>query len=79
MDPSLPSYFLHSKAEASCPLTPPPPSKVSKTCTLTGALVLMARLISLKPKLSQIQDDLRVSRSDYMINIIVFFRYADTG
>ena len=37
-----PPYFLLSKAEASCSLTPPP-SKVSKTCTLTRALVLMAQ------------------------------------
>ena len=45
-EPLPPPYFLLSKAKASCSLTPPPPvSKVSKTCTLTRALVLMACLM----------------------------------
>ena len=39
----LPPPFLLSKAEASC--SSPSPQKVSKNCTLSGALVVTARLI----------------------------------
>ena len=42
--PLPPPSFLLSKAKASCSSLPSPQKKVSKNCTLSRALVLMARL-----------------------------------
>ena len=52
LGPLLPPYFLLSKAKASCSLTPPP-SKVGKACTLSGARVLRLHLIILRKNLSE--------------------------